>query len=270
MMKWVKLIAYFIPTFLILPSIILRYSTLEPFHRGYFCDDETIKYPFVEHQTVPTYLCLILWIISCSLSFAIVFVKHKSWKMMSNELYKLMFGFCLCMLLTDVCKFSIGRLRPYFITICKPDLHDVCYDDEEIHISDNETYYGDYFYQKYVDGDTCTDNKDLLKEARLSFVSGHSSISFYTAMFLIIFMKKYINLRIVRNLLQVGNFILALWISISRVNDNMHHPEDVIFGILLGVLSTFITYAETFVLNNINSNDVKLETRTPLNVGDND
>ena len=30
-----------------------------------------------------------------------------------------------------------------------------------------------------------------------------------------------------RNVLQVGNFILALWISITRVNDYMHHSEDV-------------------------------------------
>ena len=118
-------------------------------------------------------------------------------------------------------------------------------------------------------GDTCTDNKDLLKEARLSFVSGHSSVSFYIAIFLIIFMKKYMNQRIMRNVFQIGNFVMALWISITRVNDYNHHAEDVIFGSILGIICAFITYAESFVL--INSNhDVELQTRTPLKVEDNE
>ena len=43
------------------------------------------------------------------------------------------------------------------------------------------------------------------------------------------------------NLLQVGNFILALWISITRVNDYMHHSEDVLMGALLGIICAFIT-----------------------------
>ena len=129
------------------------------------------------------------------------------------------------MLLTDVCKFSIGRLRPYFITIYKPDLHYVCYDAEVIYISDNEMYYGDYYYKEYVIGDTCTDNKDLMKEDRFSFVSGHSAISFYIATFLIIFMKKYMNIRILKNLLHVENFILALWISLSRLGMEVNIEE---------------------------------------------
>ena len=37
---------------------------------------------------------------------------------------------------------------------------------------------------KYIVDDTCTLSKDLLREGRLSFVSGHSSTSFYAAIFL--------------------------------------------------------------------------------------
>ena len=36
-------------------------------------------------------------------------------------------------------------------------------------------------------------------------------------------------------------FILALWISITRVNDYMHHPEDVLMGAILGIIGAFIT-----------------------------
>ena len=235
-MKW--LIPYIIPGLFILPSLILHLSKIEPFHRGYLCDDNTIKYPYFEHQTVPTYLCFVIWIISCLLVFTISFTLHKSWEILRVALYKLVFGFCLCILITDMCKFSIGRLRPYFITICKPEFINVCYNDEDIN---NETYYGNFYYQKYVVEDTCTSNKDLLREARLSFVSGHSSTSFYIAIFLNIFLKKYVDIRILRNVLQVGNFILALWISITRVNDYMHHSEDVLMGAILGIICAFIT-----------------------------
>ena len=243
-MKW--LIPYIIPGLFILPSLILHLSKIEPFHRGYLCDDNTIKYPYFEHQTVPTYLCFVIWIISCLLVFTISFTLHKSWEILRVALYKLVFGFCLCILITDMCKFSIGRLRPYFITICKPEFINVCYNDEDIN---NDTYYlrGNTSLawikqnQKYVVEDTCTSNKDLLREARLSFVSGHSSTSFYIAIFLNIFLKKYVDIRILRNVLQVGNFILALWISITRVNDYMHHSEDVLMGALLGIICAFIT-----------------------------
>ena len=264
-MKWIGYTMYLLPTLMLVPSLILRFSAIKPVQRGYFCDDETIKYPYVEQQTVPPYLCLILWILSCLLTFAMVFVTHKSWKMVCDAVYKLMFGFCLCMLLTDVCKFSIGRLRPYFITICKPDFNDVCYDDEEIYTSDNVTYYGDYYSQKYVVGDTCTDNKDLIKEARLSFVSAHSSMSFYIAMFLIIFMNKFVKQRIMRNVFQIGNFILALWISITRVNDYKHHVEDVFMGSILGAICGFIMNGETFVSFNLvpDVGVIRQNTNTP-------
>ena len=54
-------------------------------------------------------------------------------------------------------------------------------------------------------------------------------------------MKTYVDRRILRTVLQVGNFILALWISITRVNDYMHHPEDVLMGAILGIIGAFIT-----------------------------
>ena len=95
--------------------------------------------------------------------------------------------------------------------------------------------------KKHVVEDTCTSTKYLVREARLSFVSGHSSISFYIAIFLNIFIKKYVNIGILKYALQVWNFILALWISITRVNDYMHHSEDVLMGAILGIICAFIT-----------------------------
>ena len=238
---------FLIPTLLLLPSLILRFSSIEPFHRGYFCEDTSIKYPYVEYQTVPVYLCLVIWMSLCTVHFSIAFIAHKSWKMLLDALYKLILGFSLCMLITDVSKYSLGRLRPYFLTVCNPDLEDVCFQvrDEYVEEDDDSDYYQEVHHLKYVvENDTCTGDRDLGKEARLSFVSGHSSTSFYTAIFLIIFMKKHINCWLLRTLLQVAYFIVALWISITRINDYMHHPEDVIMGSIIGIICAFLMHRE--------------------------
>ena len=128
--------------------------------------------------------------------FTITFILHKSLEILRVAIYKLVFGLCLCILINDICKFSLGCLRRYLITICKPDFINVCYNDGWV---DNETYYfeGNVSLslikqsRKYIVDDTCTFtlSKDLLREARLSFLSGHSSTSFYKAIFLNIFRK---------------------------------------------------------------------------------
>ena len=158
--------------------------------------------------------------------------------MLFDAVYKLILGFSLCMFITDVSKYSLGRLRPYFLAVCNPNLEEVCYqiEDSYIEVEDSDYSYTEIHHPKYViENNTCTGNDDLMKEARLSFVSGHSSVSFYIAAFLIIFMKEYINLWFVRTLLQLAHFILAFWISITRINDYMHHPEDVIMGSIIGI-----------------------------------
>jgi hypothetical protein len=43
-----------------------------------------------------------------------------------------------------------------------------------------------------------------------------------------------------RTLLQLAHFILAFWISITRINDYMHHPEDVIMGSITGIACAYI------------------------------
>ena len=227
-----------IPTFLLLPSLILHFSSVEPFHRGYFCEDTSIKYPYVEQQTVPAYLCLVTWAILCLVHFSIAYVTKQTKKMLFPALCKLILGFSLCMFITDVSKYSLGRLRPYFLAVCNPNFEDVCYqiEDSYIEAKDSNYSYVEIHHSKYViENNTCTGNKDLMKEARLSFVSGHSSFSFYIAMFLIIFMKEYINKKLWRTMFQFTHIILAYWISITRINDYMHHPEDVIMGSIIGI-----------------------------------
>ena len=246
-MKWFEYILYLIPPFLLLPSIILRFSSIEPFHRGYFCLDTTIQYPFNEYQTVPFYLCAVIWLGFCIVHLCLVFITKKSWKLLHETVYKLLLGFCICMLVTDVSKFSVGRLRPYFMTICNPVVDNICYDMTEFNAiqEDNETYYyPDIHHQRYVqDEDTCSDDTDksMLKEARLSFVSGHSSSSFYTAVYIVILTRAHAanSPWIMKILLQLSSILMAFWISLTRISDYMHHPEDVIVGAIIGTMCAF-------------------------------
>lgn len=74
----------------------------------------------------------------------------------------------ITMWLYQLCKYSVGRLRPHFLDVCQPDTTDCV-------------------ANTYVDTYVClgTDAKKL-KDARLSFFSGHCATSFYYATFIIV------------------------------------------------------------------------------------
>ena len=67
------------------------------------------------------------------------------------------------MVLTDVGKYTVGRLRPHFLAVCKPDFS----------LLNCTTG----LHRNFITEDVCTGGKDLIKEARLSFPSGHSSFA---------------------------------------------------------------------------------------------
>ena len=132
-------------------------------------------------------------------------------------------GLSICTLSTDLCKFPVGSLRPYFLSIWKPNLESICYGEDSYFIDkkDNQTYPKE-FYPKFVsDGIEC-ENEELIKEDRLSYVLGHTSVSFYCATFLASFLQKNVNHKASLPI-ELGIFILAFWISITRITDYKHH-----------------------------------------------
>ncbi|KAL5285873.1 PPAP2A.2 family protein [Megaselia abdita] len=108
----------------------------QPYKRGFFCDDESIKHPFHE-STVKSWM---LWIIGFILpvimvvsteiflanrnrsipSVSVTCVERKvpSWAI---EVYKVigvyMFGAAVQQLITDIAKYTVGRLRPHFYSV---------------------------------------------------------------------------------------------------------------------------------------------------------
>jgi hypothetical protein len=90
----------------------------------------------------------------------------------------------------------------------------------------------------------CLGNLKNIDESRLSFPSGHASLSFYSTTFLIVFINQSWNCRslgLLPRIVQVLLFTLAVYIGLSRIVDNKHHPTDVIAGAILGASIAIIT-----------------------------
>ena len=159
-------------------------------------------------------------------------------------------GALTTLLFTELAKYQIGRLRPHYLSLCNPDLtDDLCKDT--------------HGYYKFVEDDEktmCRDyeqNKKQLHEARLSFLSGHSSFSFYCGTFLIIYLQARLNkmpyiertpiricyrvLKVMRPYIQFAMIILSFWVSLTRISDYFHHPMDVVTGALVGVVFALVT-----------------------------
>jgi len=247
-------------------------GTYEPFHRGFYCDDQNLKHPYSE-QTVPIALAVGLWAAVCV--FFIIVVEtlrslaekgSRPWRKpfrnnrtpwIAVELYRQFGYFTLgaltTLLFTELAKYTIGRLRPHYLTVCNPELTDELCKDE-------------FGYQKFVtrpEAEICrglsegTATEKQLHEARLSFLSGHSSFSFYCGMFLIVYLQARLSnlpacsytpvriacrsLKILRPFIQFAIIILAFWISLTRISDYFHHPFDVVTGALVGISFALIT-----------------------------
>lgn len=218
--------------------ILLFFLLGKPYERGFNCDDESLRYPYKD-STVSTgvlyvvgmflpaiSMCLLeLWrirseavgkpLLSCSR-------KTSSWFWASyTTVGTFLFGCACSQLSTDIAKYSIGRLRPHFVSICKPDWSKInCTED-------------------YIDPIPCTtpDDDHRMKEARLSFPSGHASFSAYTMIYLVIYLQvrfKLKNPKLVRPFLQFVCLMMTFYCCLSRISDYKHHWSDVLFGFLLG------------------------------------
>lgn len=86
-----------------------------------------------------------------------------------NNLIWFLFGAACSQLTTDIGKYTIGRLRPHFMSVCKPDIDCTA----------------EPFKTIYNENIQCTGEKSYkFIDSRLSFPSGHSSLSFYCMIYL--------------------------------------------------------------------------------------
>ncbi|XP_055000915.1 phospholipid phosphatase 1-like [Sorex araneus] len=223
-----------------LPYVILNLES-HPFHRGFFCDDESIKYPY-KKETIPFMLlsgitipfCVIIMVVVETLS---VYFKHlHSNSFIKNSyiatIYKatgtFLFGVAANQSLTIVVQHLTGRLKPHFLAVC--DLDWSC-------INCSEGYIEDYF---------CQGNPNRVKESRLSFYSGHASFAMYCMLFLALYLQARLKgdwARLLRPTVQYALFAFAIYVGLSRISDYKHHWSDVLTGLIQGALLSILVVA---------------------------
>ncbi|XP_046900631.1 phospholipid phosphatase 1 isoform X2 [Hypomesus transpacificus] len=221
-----------------LPFAILTLQH-DPFRRGFFCNDDSIKYPLkddtITYQLLGGVMIPVTVLTMIAGECLSVYLKRiQSKSSFSNSymacLYKaigtFLFGAAMSQSLTDIAKYSIGRLRPHFLDVCKPDWKQI-----------NCTV-GDY-----IEDFTCTGDQRLSNEGRLSFYSGHSSFSMYCMLFLALYLQARLQAdwaRLLRPTVQFFLIAASVYTGLSRVSDYKHHWSDVLTGLVQGALMAIL------------------------------
>ncbi|KAG8176434.1 hypothetical protein JTE90_026652 [Oedothorax gibbosus] len=215
----------------------------DPYKRGFNCDDDSIRYPYRD-STISN---KVLYVVGVFLPVTVItiteFVNEAgSKKEARGQTYILLgrpipqvvwriytrigvflFGACMSQLTTDIAKYSIGRLRPHFLDVCKPSIN--C----SLVIDPHE----------YIMPICLGENLKAIREARLSFPSGHSSFSAYTMVYAVIYLQACMQCKTNRLLKPFMQFLILMmtWFTaLSRISDYKHHWSDVLVGFLQGVL----------------------------------
>ncbi|KAI4898965.1 hypothetical protein NFI96_016195 [Prochilodus magdalenae] len=262
-----------------LPFLIIESSAVRPYRRGFYCSDESIKYPAKNRETISDGVLsaagtlIVILSITIGESYRIHYLHEGSNAFVRNPylsaLYKqvgvFIFGCAVSQSFTDIAKVSVGRLRPHFLDVCRPDFS---------MINCSLGYITDYI---------CTGDDSRVQEARKSFFSGHASFSMYTmlctfeplaelsshrmvlrrtnssqlvltAVFSVV-LQLYLQsrftwegARLLRPLVQFTLLMMAFYTGLSRVSDHKHHPTDVLAGFAQGAL---VAYCIVFYVSDL-------------------
>lgn len=197
--------------------------------RGFFCVDSSIRYPRSRHETFPALSVLAGFVLVPDLIFLVVelCVVKNAFACLTTMLYFQ----CACAMsgiMTNIIKCVFGRLRPYFIDVCRPDvLVNMTCDSVNAN-----TFITDY--KCLGNGESTAD--DWL-DARKSFPSGHSTTAVCGAVFISIYIWRRVPSKapyVGRHLLVYFLLLLAVYVGITRISEFEHHLEDVLFGSLIG------------------------------------
>ncbi|KAM9458610.1 phospholipid phosphatase 3-like isoform 1-T1 [Salvelinus alpinus] len=230
-----------------LPFLIIETSAVQPYRRGFYCNDESIKYMAKHGDTISDAVLsaagILITILSIVIgeSYRIHYLNEGSKSFVGNPyisaLYKqvgvFIFGCAVSQSFTDIAKVSVGRMRPHFLDVCKPDWST---------INCSLGYITDY---------QCHGPESKVQEARKSFFSGHASFSMYTMLYLVFYLQSrftWRGARLLRPLTQFTLIMMSFYTGLSRVSDHKHHPTDVLAGFAQGAL---VSYCIVFFVSDL-------------------
>jgi len=273
---------------------------IKPFQEfGFYCTDYSITMKY-KSSTIDTYLLILLSTVapfilillcelaktSSSLSSSFIKIKLFNQKLINIKQFLVniyinygyyLTGLLLTTIVTLIGKKTIGRLRPNFIDVCQPDRnpYNSCVSSSSSSSS--------MIIMPHVNFKCLNKDHLQLQDSRESFPSGHASTSFYSVIFLILFLNKLFKQRlygICLLIIECSLFSLAFFISLTRIIDNKHHPTDVCAGALLGTIIGLITFyhlnefykikkrnniKKTIIQNDNNNNNNKESSSSLLN-----
>uniref|UniRef100_A0A8I3WZE9 Phospholipid phosphatase 2 n=4 Tax=Callithrix jacchus TaxID=9483 RepID=A0A8I3WZE9_CALJA len=209
-----------------------------PYKRGFYCGDDSIRYPYrpdtITHGLMAgVTITATVILVSAGEAYLVHTDRLYSRSDFNNyvaAVYKVLgtflFGAAVSQSLTDLAKYTIGRLRPNFLAVCDPEWSRVnC--------------------SAYVQLErVCRGNAADVTEARLSFYSGHASFGMYCMVFLALYVQARLCWKWARLLRPTVQFFLvafALYVGYTRVSDHKHHWNDVLAGLLQGALVAGLT-----------------------------
>lgn len=233
-------------------AFLLVYLYVDPKIVTLFCNDTDIFQPYkddtIAFWVVGLYATLgpIIFILFIELiNSKLIFCKKTNILTSKRKLFGIAFlhaltlfvlGIAITLLVTEVGKRWVGRLRPHFISVCQPDLKT---------LNCTSVCGSTVCYNAIDTTNICTGLDKAVKEARVSFPSGHSSYSTYCMLFLIIYIEARLHLFVLRFFkpgFQMAAFLAAYVTCLSRVSDYHHRGSDVIGGIVVGaIIAIFIT-----------------------------
>ncbi|XP_030381959.1 putative phosphatidate phosphatase isoform X2 [Scaptodrosophila lebanonensis] len=229
----------------------------EPYKRGFFCSDVSLKHPYKD-STIRSWM---LYLVCAGLPISTIvlvefyraqdrkppryahyqqgsqgsgyYLCHLELPIWLIECYRkvgiFVFGLGVEQLTTEIAKYVIGRLRPHFFALCQPMLHDNSNCSDPINA------------QRYIEDFSCTGpdaSAKLVKEVRLSFPSGHSSFTCYAMLYLVIYLQRRMHwkrIKMLRHMLQTLLLMFAWYTALTRVSDYKHHWSDVLAGAGIGM-----------------------------------
>ncbi|XP_017284264.1 phospholipid phosphatase 3 isoform X2 [Kryptolebias marmoratus] len=241
-----------------LPSLVLHRSSVHPYKRGFYCSDSSLNYNY-KNSTIPssvlTSVGLTLPMVSIVIGECLrihqlqegtkSFVGNPYIAALYKQIGVFLFGCAVSQSFTDIAKVSVGRMRPHFLDVCKPNFATI------------DCSLG------YITNYTCTGEESDVQEARKSFFSGHASFSLYTMLYLAFYIQSrftWRGARLLRPLLQFTLLMMAFYTGLSRVSDHKHHPTDVLAGFVQGAL---VAYCIVFYVSDLFKPKVKLATPPP-------
>ncbi|XP_030371961.1 putative phosphatidate phosphatase [Scaptodrosophila lebanonensis] len=212
--------------------------------RGFFCNDESLMYPYRGDTVSPKLLFTVALDLPVT---ALILVelwrcRDRKWRWRNlrwtqfwplyNTLRYFLFGYGSQFLLSRMTKNTLGRLRPHFFAVCQPLLSDGGSCLDERHRA------GGVYHTNY----TCQPEKsnaglDMLWAVKLSFPSGHTNIAFYGMTFMALYLqwrRGRGSATLLRPLCQLAMIMFACVVALSRLLDYKHHCSDVVAGALLG------------------------------------